>query len=107
MSHRAGQDRRQPVGWAAITPAGEMLVECLDRSESDGNNVHYRSSEPTVLGRDEYNTPLKFCGAVILRSAARRLPAAIANYVAALGQKCSVEAAANAAAESTLTAAKG
>ena len=92
-------------GWAAITPAGEMLVECLDRSESDGNNVHYRSTEPTVS--DDYEFPLKFCGAAILRSAARRLPAAIANYVEALGQKCSAEAAANAAAESTLTAAKG
>lgn len=82
-------------GRGYITPAGKLLAEDLDGAYFDGSNMHYRTSEPTVLGVPEWGDDRKpgltFEPGTITRALAARLPAAIERYMA----ECERERAAN------------
>ena len=72
-------------GWGVIA-GGKLVAECLDNSVWDGNNWHYRTTEPTCLARDwdrdtEVAAPSWMPGTET-RELAAQLPAAIARYMA-------------------------
>lgn len=74
-------------GWGAITPGQQIICEDLASRKSDGNNIHYRLTEPTMLGEpgdDRSEIKLRWASVADTRAIARRLPAAIAAYMASL-----------------------
>ena len=84
-------------GWGLIDADGRLIAESLDDSYFNGNNRHYRSSEPTCLGTDsgergDYGDKgLTWATGAATRAIAARLPEAIARYMA----ECESERAAN------------
>lgn len=75
-------------GWGLIDSEGKLIAESLEDSYFDGNNAHYRTSEPTCLGTDghdygDYGEPgLSWASGKATRAIAARLPGAIASYMA-------------------------
>lgn len=69
-------------GRAAIAMTGRLICESLDGSYHDGNNCHWRSTEPTCRYHDgEPGDALSFATGRDTRALAARLPAAIARYM--------------------------
>lgn len=84
-------------GKALLTADGKLIAERLDDSYFDGNNMHYRKTEPTCLGSvgwdDRTGKPLAldWAGGKDTRALALRLPEAITRYIA----ECAAEREAN------------
>jgi hypothetical protein len=79
-------------GKGALSPDGKLICELLRDKYWDGNNLHYRKTEPTCSYEGgEIGDELQWLSSRETRAIAARLPAAIARYM----ETCKVEAEAN------------
>ncbi len=86
------------TGWGLIDADGRLIAECLSDSQWDGRNMHFRSTERTMLGVppfdidcDECAKVLQFAPGTVTREIALRLPEAISRYMG----ECEAERAKN------------
>jgi len=79
-------------GWGALSPDGKLICEVIRGNVWDGQNMHYRTTEPTCRYKNgEIGDELRWLSGRETRAIAERLPAAIARYM----DRCRVEAEAN------------
>ena len=79
-------------GWGALSPDGKLICEVIRGNVWDGQNMHYRTTEPTCRYKNgEIGDELQWLSSRETRALAVRLPAAIAKYM----QECEEETKAN------------
>ena len=77
-------------GWALVNPDNRLIAESLDCKIWDGSNMHYRSTEPTLLGwprsdqapweSDFETTQLRWLSGADTREIAKQLPSALLKW---------------------------